>query len=132
LHSVLIVDDHPIVRNSIRAALKRYSEFPVRGEAVDGVDAIEKAIALHPDLILLDFSMPRMNGAEAAAILRTWLPSARIIAFTLYADAMKTLLTHTFGIDAVLLKSNGIGKVIECFQKLLRESERSKSGRSLR
>ena len=119
MHSVLIVDDHPIVRAAIRTALKHYPEFSVCGEAVDGIDAIEKAITLHPDLILLDFSMPRMNGAEAAAILKTWLPSARIIAFTLYADAMKTLLTHTFGIDAVLLKSSGIGKVIECFQKLL-------------
>jgi DNA-binding NarL/FixJ family response regulator len=58
LPSVLIVDDHPIVRGSIRAAFAHYSEFAVCGEAVDGVDAIEQAIALQPDLILLDFSMP--------------------------------------------------------------------------
>jgi DNA-binding NarL/FixJ family response regulator len=65
-----------------------------------------------------------MNGAEAAAILKTLLPRVRIVAFTLYADAIKTLLTSRSGIDAVLLKSNGIGKVVECFQKLTARPEK--------
>src|SRR5271156_4010733 len=74
---ILIVDDHQSVRRNLRALLA-----PVASdldEAVDGLDAIEKARALRPELILLDVSMPRMNGLEAAKIIRREVPDAKLI-----------------------------------------------------
>jgi DNA-binding NarL/FixJ family response regulator len=58
----------------------------VRGEAVDGVEAIEKASKLQPDLVLLDLAMPRLNGAEAASVIRSAMPRVPILLFTMYAD----------------------------------------------
>jgi chemotaxis response regulator CheB len=64
--SILIVDDNPSVRHFLRSYLESQPGFQVCGEAVDGMDAIEKSRDLHPDLIVLDFAMPRMNGLDAA------------------------------------------------------------------
>ena len=117
--SVLIVDDYAAVRSAIRVGLERYSGFSVCGEAVDGVEAIEKATELKPDFILLDLSMPRMNGMETAAALKRLKPHVLIIAFTMYVELLGKPLPSTVGIDAVIDKFAGIGKVVECARNLL-------------
>jgi DNA-binding NarL/FixJ family response regulator len=118
--SVLIVDDYAAVRSAIRVGLERYSGFSVCGEAEDGMDAIEKATKLKPDFILLDLSMPRMNGMETAAALKRQMPHVLIVAFTMYAELLGKPLPSTVGIDAVIDKLAGIGKVVECARNLLR------------
>jgi DNA-binding NarL/FixJ family response regulator len=118
--SVLIVDDYASVRSAIRVGLERYSGFSVCGEAEDGMDAIEKATKLKPDFIILDLSMPRMNGMETAAALKRMLPNVLIVAFTMYAELLGKSLPSTVGIDAVIDKLAGIGKVVECARNLLR------------
>jgi DNA-binding NarL/FixJ family response regulator len=117
--TVLIVDDYPAVRSAIRAGLERYSGFFVCGEAADGVDAIEKATKLKPDFILLDLSMPRMSGMEAASILKRLMPHVLIVAFSMYAELLGRSLPSTVGIDAVFDKLAGIEKVVECARNLL-------------
>jgi DNA-binding NarL/FixJ family response regulator len=117
--TVLIVDDYASVRKAIRVGLQRYSDFSVCGEAVDGADAIAKATKLKPDFILLDLSMPRMNGMEAASILKRLMPNLVIIAFSMYSELIGKSLPATVGIDAVIDKLAGIGKVIECARNLL-------------
>jgi len=117
--TVLIVDDHPAVRSAIRAGLERYSGFVICGEAVDGVDAIEKATKLKPDLILLDLSMPGMNGMEAAPALKRLMPHVLIVAFSMYVELLGRPLPSTVGIDAVIDKLAGIAKVVECARNLL-------------
>ena len=117
--TVLIVDDYPAVRSAIRAGLERYSGFFVCGEAADGVDAIEKATKLKPDLILLDLSMPRMSGMEAASILKRLMPHVLIVAFSMYGELLGRSLPSTVGIDAVIDKLAGIEKVVECARNLL-------------
>jgi DNA-binding NarL/FixJ family response regulator len=117
--SVLIVDDYAAVRSAIRVGLERYSGFSVCGEAVDGVEAIEKATKLKPDFILLDLSMPRMNGMETAAALKRLMPHVLIVAFTMYVELLRKPLPSTVGIDAVIDKLAGIGKVVECARTLL-------------
>ena len=117
--SVLIVDDYPAVRSAIRIGLERYSGFSVCGEAVDGVDAIEKATKLKPDFILLDLSMPRMNGMETAAALKRMMPNVVIVAFTMYAELLGQSVPSTVGIDAVIDKLAGIGRVIEVARNML-------------
>jgi two-component system, NarL family, response regulator NreC len=78
-HRILIVDDQPIVRQALRALLSSANEWRVCGEAVDGLEAVEKANALQPDLIIMDISMPRLNGIEAAQIIRREVPDAKVL-----------------------------------------------------
>ena len=75
--TVLIVDDSESVRASVRALFEAEPEFTVAGEAVNGMDAINKADELAPDLIILDLSMPIMNGLEAAEALKSTSPTRR-------------------------------------------------------
>jgi CheY-like chemotaxis protein len=91
----------------------------VCGEAVDGVDAIEKAKELKPDLVVLDFVMPRMNGIEAASVIKGMLPQVPIVLFTLYGEAVGDAPASAAGIDVVLCKPDGGWKLLECVRGLL-------------
>lgn len=116
---ILIVDDSATVRTIIREFLESQSGFEVCGEAIDGVDAIEKAKELKPDLIILDLAMPRMNGAEAASVLKSMMPDVPIILFTMYEDVMVKSRASAFGVDSVLSKPDGMGPMLERVQHLL-------------
>ena len=76
---VLIVDDHEFSRRGLCVLLSGNPQWEICGEAVDGLDGVEKAKALQPDVVLMNVSMPRMNGLEATRVLRRELPSAPII-----------------------------------------------------
>jgi len=114
---ILIADDNDIVRTIIRFFLETKG-FEV-GEAADGVDAIEKAKQLKPDLIVLDVAMPRMNGVEAASVLKATMPNVPIVWFTMYKELVGSSLTGAVGVDAVLSKPDGVGGLVECVQGLL-------------
>jgi DNA-binding NarL/FixJ family response regulator len=115
---ILIADDNDIVRTIIRFFLETKG-FEICGEAADGVDAIEKASQLKPDLIVLDVAMPRMNGVEAASVLKGMMPDVPIVWFTMYKELMGHSLTAAVGVDAVLSKPDGVGGLVECVQGLL-------------
>ena len=116
--TVLIADDSASMRLAVRILLEgRYAELSVH-DAVDGVDAIETARALKPDLILLDLAMPRLNGAEAAVVLKNSLPTTPIILFTLNTDLNVVALSSATGIDAFVSKDGGIPKLLETFDAL--------------
>ena len=117
--SILIADDSATIRRLIRTLLQWQTGCEICGEAVDGVDAIEKAKRLKPDLILLDLSMPRMNGAEAASILKDQMPGVRIILFTMYSEWFGDTLASALGVDIVLSKPDGMGKLVESVEGLL-------------
>lgn len=76
---ILIVDDHELVRSSIRSVLSSRPEWKICGEAADGIEAIEKAKSLKPNVILMDISMPRMNGLEATRFIRKELPGSKVV-----------------------------------------------------
>jgi PAS domain S-box-containing protein len=76
---ILIVDDHELIRRELRALLSTRPEWTICGEAADGLEAVEKAKSLRPDIVLMDISMPRMDGLEAARILRRDIPEAKVI-----------------------------------------------------
>jgi DNA-binding NarL/FixJ family response regulator len=116
---ILIVDDLPELRKLIRAFLEEELGFHVCGEAIDGLDAIEKASDLKPDLIVLDLSMPRMNGIEAAPRLKEILPKTPIILFTVHAGLMKGLDAREMCVDAVVAKDRGMSSLGERVQSLL-------------
>jgi CheY-like chemotaxis protein len=116
--SVLIADDSASMRLAVRFLLeRRHSELMV-SEAVDGVDAIEKAKETKPDLILLDLAMPRLNGAEAATVLKDTLPEIPIILFTMYTDLHADSLSAFIGVEFIS-KVDGIPKLLERVDALL-------------
>jgi len=99
--SVLIADDSPSMSRSVQFLLERHRTELRIGEAVDGVDAIEKARGSKPDLILLDLAMPRLNGVEAASILKRILPKTPIILFTMHTDVHADSLSAFINVDFV-------------------------------
>jgi DNA-binding NarL/FixJ family response regulator len=103
---ILLVDDSELIRLATRHFLESQPGFKVCGEAVDGIDALEKAQHLNPDLIILDIAMPRMNGLETARELRARMFQAPIVLFTWYADAVQPQDLQEVGINAVISKSN--------------------------
>jgi DNA-binding NarL/FixJ family response regulator len=116
---VLIVDDHDGVRKGLRLLFELESGFSVVGEAIDGQDAVEKARRLKPDLILLDLSMPGMNGLEAARVIRTVLPSASMMLFTLHRDEVTDSDAFAAGINAIISKAEGAGTLMSQAHMLL-------------
>jgi chemotaxis response regulator CheB len=94
LKCILIVDDSAVMRRAIRLFLQSRPGLEVCGEAVDGIEAIAKAEELKPDLIVLDFSMPKMNGLEAAAALQKIMPTVPIILYTFHKDAVSSDRAH--------------------------------------
>lgn len=94
--------------------------FTVCGEAVDGYDAIEKAKQLYPDLIILDLSMPQMNGIEAARVLKTIMPETPIVMLTSHHAALRTIDFHAAGVDVVVSKDGHLSLLAESLQTLLR------------
>ena len=111
---VFIADDNKTVRNILKFVLtQRATDLEVCGEATNGVQAVVKARALNPDLILLDLAMPEMNGAEAASILKTAMPGVPIILFTMYSQNVGKYLTSATGVDAVLSKPDGVTALLK-------------------
>lgn len=122
LGKVLLIDDGDAVRDVIRAFLQNRG-IQVCGEAADGVDAIEKAKALKPDLIIIDLAMPRMNGMEAASILSRIMPRVPIVLLTIYGDFMGASLAAATGIKAVISKTDSLDKLAACVQSLLQKPQ---------
>jgi YesN/AraC family two-component response regulator len=96
--TILIVDDNLYIRRGVCELFKRESDFEVCGEAENGKEAIAKALELRPDLIVLDLSMPLMNGIDVARSLRDTMPSVQIIMFTLFVDTLVEAEARSAGI----------------------------------
>ncbi|WRZ90455.1 response regulator transcription factor [Streptomyces sp. NBC_01007] len=102
--SLLIVDDHPVVRDGLRGMFESAPGFTVLGEAVDGVEAVERAVALDPDVILMDLRMPGGGGVDAIAELSRRRARARVLVLTTYDTDSDTLPAIEAGATGYLLK----------------------------
>jgi two-component system, NarL family, nitrate/nitrite response regulator NarL len=111
--TVLIVDDSESVRISIRALFEAEADFSVTGEAVNGLDAISKAEELLPELIILDLSMPIMNGLEAAETLKSSLPATPIFVLTAHGGPEVDRAVRAAGVDGVYSKGDDLRKMID-------------------
>jgi len=109
---VLLVDDSAILRKAVRPLFDSHPKFVVCGEAEHGRDAIDKAPSLLPDLIVLDMSMPVMNGLEAAPLLIKILPNVWFILLTTHEFAELPDIARTAGIHAVVQKSKAVTHLI--------------------
>ena len=83
---ILIADDHGIVRSGVKLLLERQPGFEVVAEAADGVEAVEQAISLRPDLCILDVGMPKLTGIQAAREIRAQLPDVRVLMLSMHDD----------------------------------------------
>jgi CheY-like chemotaxis protein len=106
-HSVFIVDDNSDIRAGIRRQLE-ISGFEVCGEADDGIDALDKLSRVRPDLIILDMSMPRMNGIDAARELKQICPNVPVILYTAFADIFRRKQALPEGVSAVVAKGENL------------------------
>ncbi len=102
---VLVADDHPVVRGGIVALLAAADDIEVVGEAVDGLDAVEKALALEPQLVLMDLRMPRLDGDEATARILAANPGIRVVVLTTYESDASILTAIEAGASGYLLKA---------------------------
>src|SRR6516225_9246917 len=105
---ILIADDNVIIRNKVKDFLAMEMDV-VCEEAADGCEAVEHANQCKPDLIILDFAMPKMNGAQAAQALKHSMPEVPIVLYTLFEIPIK--MVRDIGFDAVISKPNGIDRL---------------------
>jgi two-component system vancomycin resistance associated response regulator VraR len=116
--AIMIVDDNEVVRQALCQIFTREGDFDVCGAAANGKEAVEKAQQLHPDAIVLDFSMPVMNGLETARILKESMPSVVLIMYTVFGDIVEQQ-ARDVGISAVVSKSDQVSALICKIRNLL-------------
>ena len=109
--SVLIVDDNATIRQ-ILCRVFTSEEFSVCSQAENGREAVEKAQKMHPDLIVMDLSMPEMNGIQATSTLRRSMVQIPIILFSEYADALSDREVRSAGFSASVSKSDNVAVLL--------------------
>jgi DNA-binding NarL/FixJ family response regulator len=110
--TVLVVDDSIPVRRTIRNLFETTEGFEICGEAANGVEGVQKAEQLRPDLIILDLAMPVMNGIDAARILHRILPAVPVILFSGHSSVVKEEEAKSLGIAALVSKDAAPGTLI--------------------
>lgn len=115
--TILIVDDNDLLRTTLAVLLTGNFQDVGFVEAANGAEAIEKARANPPDLVILDLAMPVMNGLIAAPSLKKLAPKAPILLFTLYADEVRD--PYQFGVDVLVPKAKGADTFLNAVRELL-------------
>lgn len=104
LFRILVVDDNPVVREQIRSVLESHPEWQVCGEAVNGVEGVQRARELHPDLVILDFSMPMMNGLRAAQEISRQIPDVPMLLLSVFMSKQLTKEAQRAGFSGAIPK----------------------------
>lgn len=115
---VLIADDHRVVREGLSAILKSNEDIQVVGEACDGQEAVEKARALLPDVILMDISMPKMSGIEATRVIKREFPHIGIVALTMYEEQQYIFDLVRAGATGYLLKDTDTAQIVAAIRAI--------------
>jgi NarL family two-component system response regulator LiaR len=117
---ILIVDDHAVVREGLRALIDTEPGMELAGEAADGVEAVSRARALRPDVILLDLVMPRKGGIEAISEIKAENPEARILVLTSFAEDDKVFPAIKAGALGYLLKDSSPRELLQAIRDVHR------------
>lgn len=128
---ILIVDDHEIFRRGLRSLLATRSDWEVCGEATDGLDAVEKAKQLQPDVVVLDITMPHLNGLNATQLIRREVPTAKVVILSQHQPAVIKQVALAAGASAYVTKSEVSRELLTAIEGLISEAPngRSKSSR---
>jgi DNA-binding NarL/FixJ family response regulator len=116
---VLIVDDHPQIRKIVRSTLQLHPDFEVCGEAENGAEAVKEAKKLKPDVVVLDVTMPVMNGFEAAREIRTSVPEAAIVILSQNADQRFVEEASRIGVRAYVAKTKAGEALVKAVEAAL-------------
>jgi DNA-binding NarL/FixJ family response regulator len=116
---ILIVDDHEVVRQGIRTILRSRPQWEIIGEAVNGKDAIEKAKALDPDVIIMDITMPEMSGIEATREISKLKLHAAVLVFTMHESKNLAATVREAGARGFVLKSHAARDLLDALESLL-------------
>jgi NarL family two-component system response regulator LiaR len=119
-YSVLLVDDHKIMRDGIRTILERTPDFRVVGEAENGSDAVSMSRKLRPDLVLMDIGMPGMNGIEATGEVLRHCPGSRVMVLSMYDDENSVVAAFRSGARAFLLKKASSADLLDALRAVSR------------
>ena len=117
--AILIADDNAFVRTALYEFFQREPDFTVCGLAENGIEAVEEAVRLHPDVIVLDVAMPVMNGVEAARLLREEMPGVPIIIYSAAADEATRRAARLAGVAEVISKSDRVSALIHAARGLV-------------
>lgn len=117
---ILVADDHAIVREGLRALIDTESNMELLAEASDGLEAVEVALSLRPDVILLDLVMPRMGGQEAITEIKEGFPEARILVITSFAEDEKVYHAVKAGALGYLLKDASPRELLRAIREVHR------------
>lgn len=113
---ILIADDHDVVRKGISRIISEQPDMEVAAEAADGVEALEKARLLSPDIILLDIAMPRLSGLEAVRLIREALPDTRIVILSMHSKESYVHQALSAGALGYVLKAAGSSDILEAIR----------------
>ncbi|MGH9503247.1 MAG: response regulator transcription factor [Terriglobales bacterium] len=117
---ILLVDDTQAIRQSLRLKIEQETDWEICGEAENGKEAVERVRQLRPDVVLLDLSMPVMNGLDAAREIKTLWPGTHIVMFTLHAYPQLLEEARLVGIARVISKSRAAGSdLVQAVRSLL-------------
>ena len=117
--SVLLVDDNAVIRQALCRLFLSEAGFEICGEAENGQKAIEKAQELRPDLIVMDLSMPVMNGIEAVRVLKRLMPKVPVIIFSEYSDVFSEKEARSAGVSALVSKAEHVSLLLGKARALL-------------
>ncbi len=120
---ILLVDDHPVVRQGLKTLLAGRPGYQVIGEASDGVEAIEKVSALQPDVVVLDVTMPRMNGIEACRLIQQKAPKREILFVTQHDSPQMMREALAAGARGYVVKSNLARDLVEAVEAVSQHKE---------
>jgi DNA-binding NarL/FixJ family response regulator len=120
---ILLVDDHPIVRQGLRTLLEGRPGWEIVGEAADGLEALDKASSLQPDVVVLDVTMPKMNGLEACRLIRQKGSALEILFVTQHDSPQMMREALDAGARGYVVKSNAARDLLEAVEAVSQHRE---------
>ncbi|MCX6610173.1 MAG: response regulator transcription factor [Acidobacteria bacterium] len=117
---ILLADDHSVVRSGFRMILASQTDMEVVGEVANGREAVEQATALQPDVVIMDVTMPELNGIEATRRITAALPRTRILALSMHKDSVYVREILRAGACGYLLKDSGEGDLVSAVRAVAR------------
>jgi LuxR family transcriptional regulator, maltose regulon positive regulatory protein len=118
---VLVVDDHAVIRRGVQGILSTYPEWDLCGEADNGQDAIRLAGELAPEIVIMDVSMPGMNGLEATRIIHDVLPETKVLLLTLHSSSEFVRSAFRVGARGYVLKSDAENELVRALNVVIGE-----------